>query len=61
MARQLNVTELAEQALDCHGSHEGAIGAITRLLDSGRHTTLDIDVLIEVRERLQEWAASQMP
>ena len=61
MVRQLNITELADDAVDCHGSYEGAIGAITRLLDSNTPTTLDIDVLIAVRERLQEWADSQMP
>ena len=60
MSRQLNVEELAGQALDCHGSHDGAIDALTRLLDSGRHTTLDIDVLIAVRERLQDWAAGRI-
>ena len=61
MARQLNITELADEAVDCHGSYEGAIGAITRLLASNTPTTLDVDVLIAVRDRLQEWSASQMP
>ena len=61
MPRQLNIDELADEAVEYHGYYEGAIGAINRLLDSNTPTELEIDVLIAVRDRLQEWAASQVP
>ena len=56
MSRQLNVIDLAECAVEYHGSIKDAIEAINLMLDSSRHTKVDIDLMIEVREFLREWA-----